>query len=142
MVVAASAVVTDGGGRIPLRRRFDNGLYALLGGAMDLGESLPQAAVREVREEGSSTSVFAARITGGELRITDESTALRFVPPESIGDLPMHRSQRLRLRRYLRHRSAPHAGWGYHLEPLSRPRMTGMAKREKKTVLITSCEML
>ncbi|MBX6768488.1 MAG: NUDIX domain-containing protein, partial [Actinomadura rubrobrunea] len=51
LVVAASAVVTDDAGRILLQRRSDNGLYALPGGTMDLGESLPETAIREVREE-------------------------------------------------------------------------------------------
>ncbi|MFE6747753.1 NUDIX domain-containing protein [Kitasatospora purpeofusca] len=139
LVVAASAVVTDGEGRVLLQRRADNGLYALPGGAMDLGESLPGAAVREVREEtgleveitgivGTYTDprhviaysdgevrqqfniCFTARITGGALRISEESTDLRFVAPEEIGDLPMHHTQRLRLRHFLEHRAAPYLG--------------------------------
>ncbi|MFD4908867.1 NUDIX domain-containing protein [Kitasatospora purpeofusca] len=139
LVVAASAVVTDGEGRVLLQRRVDNGLYALPGGAMDLGESLPGAAVREVREEtgleveitgivGTYTDprhviaysdgevrqqfniCFTARITGGELRISDESTDLRFVAPEEIGELPMHHTQRLRLRHFLEHRATPYLG--------------------------------
>ncbi|MCX4688777.1 NUDIX domain-containing protein [Kitasatospora purpeofusca] len=139
LVVAASAVVTDGEGRVLLQRRVDNGLYALPGGAMDLGESLPGAAVREVREEtgleveitgivGTYTDprhviaysdgevrqqfnvCFTARITGGELRISEESTDLRFVAPEEIGELPMHHTQRLRLRHFLEHRATPYLG--------------------------------
>lgn len=51
LVVAASAVVTDDQGRILLQRRRDNDLWALPGGAMDMGESLPGTAVREVKEE-------------------------------------------------------------------------------------------
>ncbi|MBV2152454.1 NUDIX domain-containing protein [Kitasatospora sp. SUK 42] len=139
LVVAASAVVTDGEGRILLQRRTDNGLYALPGGTMDLGESLPGTAVREVREEtgldveitglvGTYTDprhviaysdgevrqqfnvCFTARITGGELRISDESTDLRFVAPGDIGDLPMHHSQQLRLQHFLEHRATPYLG--------------------------------
>ncbi|MFD9591707.1 NUDIX domain-containing protein [Kitasatospora sp. NPDC059973] len=139
LVVAASAVVTDEDGRVLLQRRTDNGLYALPGGTMDLGESLPGAAVREVREEtglvveitglvGTYTDprhviaysdgevrqqfnvCFTARVTGGELRISDESTDLRFVAPDDIGDLPMHHTQRLRLRHYLDHRATPYLG--------------------------------
>ncbi|MFI9331047.1 NUDIX domain-containing protein [Kitasatospora sp. NPDC052868] len=139
LVVAASAVVTDEAGRVLLQRRTDNGLYALPGGTMDLGESLPGTAVREVREEtgfdveitglvGTYTDprhviaysdgevrqqfnvCFTARITGGELRISDESTDLRFVAPEGIGDLPMHHTQRLRLRHFLDGRTAPYLG--------------------------------
>ncbi|WP_030056661.1 NUDIX domain-containing protein [Streptomyces novaecaesareae] len=139
LAVAASAVVTDDEGRILLQRRTDNGLYALPGGTMDLGESLPGTAVREVREEtgldveitglvGTYTDprhviaysdgevrqqfnvCFTARITGGELRISDESTDLRFVAPGDIGGLPMHHTQRLRLRHFLEHRTTPYLG--------------------------------
>ncbi|WP_329486753.1 NUDIX domain-containing protein [Kitasatospora sp. NBC_01246] len=139
LVVAASAVVTDEEGRVLLQRRADNGLYALPGGMMDLGESLPGTAVREVREEtglvveitglvGTYTDprhviaysdgevrqqfnvCFTARVTGGELRISDESTDLRFVAPDDIGDLPMHHTQRLRLRHHLDHRATPYLG--------------------------------
>ncbi|WP_395294983.1 NUDIX hydrolase [Kitasatospora hibisci] len=139
LVVAASAVVTDDDGCILLQRRTDNGLYALPGGTMDLGESLPGAAVREVREEtgldveitglvGTYTDprhviaysdgevrqqfnvCFTVRITGGELRISNESTDLQFVAPDAIGDLPMHHTQRLRLRHFLEHRATPYLG--------------------------------
>ncbi|MFJ5230738.1 NUDIX domain-containing protein [Kitasatospora sp. NPDC088391] len=139
LVVAASAVVTDSEGRVLLQRRADNGLYALPGGAMDLGESLPGTAVREVREEtgldveitglvGTYTDprhviaysdgevrqqfnvCFTARITGGELRISEESTDLRFVAPNGFADLPMHRTQRLRLQHFLERRTTPYLG--------------------------------
>ncbi len=112
MLVAASAVVTDDQGRILLQRRRDNNLWALPGGAMEMNESLPQAAIREVKEEtgldieitglvGTYTDpryiiaysdgevrrqfniCFRARITGGKLAISDESTELCFVPPEN-----------------------------------------------------------
>jgi 8-oxo-dGTP pyrophosphatase MutT (NUDIX family) len=139
MVVAASAVVTDERGRILLQRRRDNGLWALPGGGMDLGDSLPGTAVREVREEtgldvevtglvGTYTDprhiiayadgevrrqfnvCFTARITGGELAISDESTELRFVAPGEVDGLPMHHTQRLRLRHFLEHREQPYLG--------------------------------
>lgn len=51
LVVGASAVVTDGEGRILLHRRADSGNWALPGGAMELGETLAGCAIREVREE-------------------------------------------------------------------------------------------
>ncbi|TQF04229.1 NUDIX domain-containing protein [Kitasatospora acidiphila] len=139
LVVAASAVVTDDEGRILLQRRTDNGLYALPGGTMDLGESLPGTAVREVREEtgleveitglvGTYTDprhviaysdgevrqqfnvCFTARIVGGELRISDESTDLKFVAPGDLSDLSMHHTQQLRLRHFLEHRATPYLG--------------------------------
>ena len=51
LVPGASAIVTDDQGRILLQRRSDNARWALPGGVMDIGESIGQAIVREVREE-------------------------------------------------------------------------------------------
>ncbi|MER7791087.1 NUDIX domain-containing protein [Streptomyces sp. NPDC097640] len=139
LVVAASAVVTDGAGRIVLQRRRDNDLWALPGGGMELTDSLPGTAVREVKEEtgldveitglvGTYTDprhviaytdgevrrqfnvCFTARIVGGQLAISDESTELCFVPPEGLADLPMHHTQRLRLRHFLERRDRPYLG--------------------------------
>ncbi|PBC85767.1 NUDIX domain-containing protein [Streptomyces sp. KS_16] len=110
------------------------------GGGMDLTDSLPGTAVREVKEEtgldveitglvGTYTDpkhimaytdgevrrqfnvCFTARITGGQLEISDESTELGFVPPEEIQQLPMHHTQRLRLQHFLEHREKPYLGW-------------------------------
>ncbi|MFF4010594.1 NUDIX domain-containing protein [Streptomyces sp. NPDC001717] len=151
MVVAASAVVTDDRGRILLQRRRDNGLWALPGGGMDLTDSLPGTAVREVKEEtgldveitglvGTYTDpkhiieysdgevrrqfnvCFTARIIGGTLTVSDESTELRFVEPADLGGLadvsdpadpdalPMHHTQRLRIQHFLEHRPTPYLG--------------------------------
>ncbi|MFD4373412.1 NUDIX hydrolase [Streptomyces sp. NPDC058486] len=139
MVVAASAVVTDERGCILLQRRRDNGLWALPGGGMDLTESLPGTAVREVKEEtgldveitglvGTYTDprhiiaytdgevrrqfnvCFTARIVGGEPVISDESTELRFVPPGELDRLPMHPTQRLRISHFLERREQPYLG--------------------------------
>ncbi|MBU7597556.1 NUDIX domain-containing protein [Streptomyces sp. P38-E01] len=139
LVVAASAVVTDERGRILLQRRADSGLWALPGGGMEVGDSLPGAAVREVREEtgleveitglvGTYTDprhviaysdgevrrqfnvCFTARVVGGALRISQESTELRFVAPEDIGELAMHHTQRLRVRHFREERGAPYLG--------------------------------
>ncbi|WP_424214255.1 NUDIX domain-containing protein [Streptomyces sp. BI20] len=139
MVVAASAVVADAEGRVLMQRRADSGLWALPGGGMEMGESLPGAAVREVREEtgleveitglvGTYTDprhviayddgevrrqfnvCFTARVVGGELAISDESTDLRFVAPEDLPALPLHHTQRLRLEHFLAGRSAPWLG--------------------------------
>ena len=53
---------------------------------------------------------YTARIVGGEMRISDESTAIRFVDPAGLGELPMHPTQRLRFRHYLEHRAEPYLG--------------------------------
>ncbi|WP_086561405.1 NUDIX hydrolase [Streptomyces africanus] len=139
LVVAASAVVTDDQGRILLQRRRDNDLWALPGGGMDMSDSLPGCAIREVKEEtgydieitglvGTYTDprhvmaysdgevrrqfniCFRARIVGGELTISDESTEARFVDPSELDALPMHHTQRLRLRHFLENRPAPYLG--------------------------------
>ncbi|GLF94312.1 NUDIX domain-containing protein [Streptomyces yaizuensis] len=139
LVVAASAVVTDEQGRILLQRRRDNDLWALPGGGMDMTDSLPGTAVREVREEtgldveitglvGTYTDprhviaysdgevrrqfniCFTARVTGGELAISDESTELRFIDPDDLADLPMHHTQQLRIGHFLERRDRPYLG--------------------------------
>ncbi|WP_155256768.1 NUDIX domain-containing protein, partial [Mycobacterium avium] len=51
VVPSTTAVVTDEQARILLIKRRDNDLWALPGGGMDLGESIVETAVREVKEE-------------------------------------------------------------------------------------------
>ena len=115
---------TNDAGEILLIRRTDNDNWALPGGAMDLGESLPDAAVRETAEEtgidveitglvGIYTDprhvilytsngevrqefsvVFAARPVGGTPTPSDESREVRWVAPAAIATLPMDRSMR------------------------------------------------
>lgn len=53
---------------------------------------------------------FTARITGGDLTISDESTEVRFAETGELEALPMHHTQRLRLRHFLDRRSAPYLG--------------------------------
>nr|WP_223185275.1 NUDIX domain-containing protein [Streptomyces sp. CBMA152] len=139
MVVAASAVITDDDGRILLQRRRDNGLWALPGGGMEMTDSLPGTAVREVKEEtgldveitglvGTYTDprhviaytdgevrrqfniCFTARVTGGTLALSDESTELRFVAPAELNALPIHHTQRPRLDHFLANRDTPYLG--------------------------------
>ncbi|MFF4951583.1 NUDIX hydrolase [Streptomyces chattanoogensis] len=139
LVVAASAVVTDDEGRILLQRRADSDLWALPGGGMEMADSLPGTAVREVKEEtgldveitglvGTYTDprhiiaysdgevrrqfnvCFTARIVGGALAISEESSEMRFVAPSEIDGLPMHHTQRLRIQHFLEHRSTPYLG--------------------------------
>ncbi|MEU5430897.1 NUDIX domain-containing protein [Streptomyces olivoreticuli] len=139
LVVAAAAVVTDEHGRVLMQRRADSGLWALPGGGMEMTDSLPGAAVREVKEEtgldvevtglvGTYTDprhviaysdgevrrqfavVFTARIVCGALALSDESTELRFVAPHELDALPMHHTQRLRLQHYRERRAQPYLG--------------------------------
>ncbi|MYX06962.1 NUDIX domain-containing protein [Streptomyces sp. SID8375] len=126
LVPAASAVVVDDSGRVLLQRRRDNGMWALPGGGMNIGESLPDCAVRETREEtgfhievvglvGTYTNphhvfaydngevrqefsiCFLARPLGGQLAVSEESTDVRWFEPREIDALPMVPSIRKRL---------------------------------------------
>ena len=53
---------------------------------------------------------FTARVVGGQLAISHESTELRFVSEGELAQLPMHHTQRLRLRHFLEHRERPYLG--------------------------------
>lgn len=132
MVPAVNVLVTDDNGRILLIRRTDNDLYALPGGAIDLGESLTQAAVRETREEtgidvevtglvGIYTNpshviaysdgevrqecaiVLAARPVSGTPTVSSESSEVVWVDPADVADLQMHPSMRRRIEDYVHH---------------------------------------
>jgi ADP-ribose pyrophosphatase YjhB (NUDIX family) len=133
LVPGASAVVVNDEGKILLQRRSDNARWALPGGVMDIGESIGQSIIREVREETGFevepeyiigvysdpghvfayddgevrqqfSICFACRIVGGTLRVSEESTEVAFFSPEEIDDLDMHESIRLRIRHYLQRR--------------------------------------
>jgi 8-oxo-dGTP pyrophosphatase MutT (NUDIX family) len=138
LVAAASAAVFDDVGRLLLQRRTDNGLWAMPGGVMEMTESLPQAAVREVKEEtgfdveitglvGTYTDArhviaysdgevrrqfnvcFRAALLGGELRVSGESHEVRWFAPEELEGLAMHHTQRLRVEHAVRG-GPPYAG--------------------------------
>lgn len=51
IVPAGSAVIVNADGDVLLHRRSDSGLWTLPGGAMEIGETMSQAVVREVEEE-------------------------------------------------------------------------------------------
>lgn len=51
MVPSVDVAVVSEAGNILMIRRTDNGNWTLPGGAVDLGESVAQAAVRETREK-------------------------------------------------------------------------------------------
>lgn len=139
LVVATCAVVTDHDGRILLQRRSDSGNWAMPGGGMEMNESLTDSVIREVKEEtgfdievtgivGTYTDprhiiaytdgevrrqfniCYTARIVGGALAISNESTEIRFVAPSEIAGLQMHYTQRLRIKHYLEQRDQPYLG--------------------------------
>ncbi|MEU5791137.1 NUDIX domain-containing protein [Micromonospora purpureochromogenes] len=138
LVVAVTVFVQDEHGRVLLIRRSDNSLWALPGGAQDVGESTAQAAIREVEEEtglhvepteisgiysdpahviaydnGEVRQEFSiclrARLVGGEIRTSSESTEVKWVEPAGINALPIHPSMVLRIKHGLE-RNAPYLG--------------------------------
>ncbi|MGW6729945.1 NUDIX domain-containing protein [Nocardia sp. NPDC055029] len=139
LVPGSSALVVDSDGRILMQRRGDSGNWSLPGGAMEIGETLEQCAVRETKEEtgldieitgllgiytdpehvieysdGEVRQEFAVtyygRVTGGELRVSSESTAVRFLSQEELSVLPVHPTVRLRLGHFAEQRGVPYLG--------------------------------
>ena len=139
VVPSASAIVTDELGRILLIKRRDNELWALPGGGHDIGETIEQTAIREVKEEtGLDVEIvaltgiytdpahvvafsngevrqqfslcFTTRQKGGTLAIDHESTDIAWTSPDDIGTINMHPSMRLRISHYLEARTSPHLG--------------------------------
>ena len=135
MVPSVNVVVVNDAGDVLMIRRSDNGNWALPGGAIDLGESMVRAGVRETREEtgidceitglvGIYTDpkhlilytsngevrqefsiVLIAVVTGGQPTPSSESSEVRWVPREDLADYQMDQSMRLRIAHYLAGRS-------------------------------------
>lgn len=127
LVPSVTAAVRDEEGRLLLIHKIDNDRWALPGGAMDLGESVADAAVREVEEEtGVRVEVtglvgiytdpghvmayddgevrqefsvcFHARVISGEPRQDGvETKAAKWVDVENIPELDIHPSMRRRI---------------------------------------------
>ncbi len=133
LVVGSSAVVVDSEGCILLQRRSDSGNWALPGGTMDIGETLAQSIIREVKEEtgfdvqierivgvysdpghvfvyddGEVRQEFsicvACTIKGGSLQGSNESMSVDFFAFGDIVGIQMHESIRIRIRDYLDNR--------------------------------------
>ncbi|MER7506222.1 NUDIX domain-containing protein [Nonomuraea pusilla] len=140
LVPSVNVVVTNDAGDLLMIRRTDNDNWAVPGGAIDLGESIPQAAIRETLEEtgvlceitGLSGTysdprhvilytsdgevrqefslVLVGRAISGEPTPSDESREVRWVPREQVTSLRMDRSMRMRIEHYLSGTSSPHIG--------------------------------
>src|SRR3954464_8340459 len=138
LVPSVNVAVADDQGRLLVIRRTDNDNWALPGGAMDCGESMADAAVRETKEEtgidcevtelvGIYTNprhvilytsngevrqecsfVFAARATGGEPTTSSESSQVRWVDRHQLGEYTMHPSMAQRVQHFLEERDRPY----------------------------------
>ena len=133
LVPGGSAIIVNEAGEVLLQRRSDNDRWALPSGTMDIGETIGEAVVREVREETGIEAeligilgvysdpghvfayddgevrqqfniCFTGRAIGGKPRPSDESSEVRFFPLSKVEDLNMHESIRLRLRHYSENR--------------------------------------
>jgi len=137
LVPSVNVVVANDAADILLIRRTDNGNWALPGGAIDLGESVAQAAVRETLEESgiecSITGVvgiysdprhvilytsngevrqefsiaLTARALNGRPTPSSESSEVRWVPASEITGYTMDRSMRIRINDYLARDKSP-----------------------------------
>ena len=106
---------------------------------MDVGESIAETVVREVKEEtGIDVEVtgmvgiytnpnhvmayddgevrqqcsicFTTRMLGGQLATSNETSEVEVVAPDRLDSLNIHPSMRLRIDHYLERRSAPYIG--------------------------------
>jgi ADP-ribose pyrophosphatase YjhB (NUDIX family) len=131
LVPSVNVVVVNGEGSILLIRRTDNGNWAVPGGAVDLGESVAQAAVRETLEESGIeceitgivgiysdprhvilytsngevrqefSIVLTARPLSGQPTPSNESSEVRWVPAAEVAGYTMDRSMRIRISDFL-----------------------------------------
>jgi ADP-ribose pyrophosphatase YjhB (NUDIX family) len=137
LVPSVNVVVINDAGEILMIRRTDNDNWAVPGGAIDLGESVAQAAVRETREESGIeceitgivgiysdpkhvllytsngevrqefSIVLTARPLSGQPTPSSESSEVRWVPVSEVLDYTMDRSMRIRVNDYLDRKESP-----------------------------------
>src|SRR5450755_4314906 len=137
MVPSVNVVVTSDSNEILLIRRSDNDNWAIPGGAIELGESMTQAAVRETKEESGIdceitglvgiytdpkhvilytsngevrqefSIVLTGRPVGGRPTTSSESTEVRWVPSVEAQSYRMDQAMRSRIGHYLERRTSP-----------------------------------
>jgi 8-oxo-dGTP pyrophosphatase MutT (NUDIX family) len=137
VVPAAVAVVAREDGAVLLIRRTDNGNWALPGGAIEMTESVADAAVRETFEETGIqvevtgllgiysdpghvihftsndevrrefSVVLTARPVSGEPAPSSESSEVRWVAPEDLAGYTMGGAMRKRVNDYLKGTGTP-----------------------------------
>ena len=139
VVPSVVAIVQDDQDRILMIHKTDNNLWALPGGGHEIGESIADTVVREVKEEtgydvevvgisGTYTNprhvmayddgevrqqfsiAFRARLLGGEATPSSESREVRWIAPDDLADMDIHPSMRLRIQHALSGREAPFIG--------------------------------
>ena len=137
LVPSVNVVVVNDASEILLIRRTDNGNWAVPGGAVDLGESVAQAAVRETLEESGIecaitgivgiysdprhvilytsngearqefSIVLTARSVSGQPTPSSEASEVRWVPEAELCGYTMDRSMRIRINDFLSRSGSP-----------------------------------
>ena len=132
---SVNVIAVNDEGSILLIRRTDNGIWAVPGGAVDLGESVAQAAVRETLEESGIecavtgivgiysdprhvilytsngevrqefSIVLTARALSGRPMPSSESSEVRWVPAAEAAGYAMDPSMRIRINDFLTRKS-------------------------------------
>ncbi|MDQ0418847.1 mutator protein MutT [Croceifilum oryzae] len=131
IVPAASAIVVNNKEEILLHKRRDNQLWSLPGGVMEVGETIEEAIVREVREEtGFNVEVkkmigiytdpnhlieysdgeirqqfsicFECRIIYGKKLVSNESTCVEFFSKKHLSEISLHPAQLVRINDFYR----------------------------------------
>jgi 8-oxo-dGTP pyrophosphatase MutT (NUDIX family) len=138
IVPSVNVVVTNDEGEVLLIRRSDNDNWAVPGGAVDLGESVAEAAIRETREESGIdcqitglvgiysdprhvilytsdgevrqefSILLTARPVDGQPTPSSETSEVRWVGAGELGNYRMDRSMRMRIDHYLERRDSPY----------------------------------
>jgi ADP-ribose pyrophosphatase YjhB (NUDIX family) len=137
LVPSVNVIVTNDAGDLLMIRRTDNGNWAVPGGAIDIGESVAQAAARETREEtgiecaitgitgiysdprhvilytsnGEARQEFSIVLTARPLASqptpSGESSEVRWVPGSEVPGYTMDRSMRIRINDFLSRSNSP-----------------------------------
>ncbi|MES9543723.1 NUDIX domain-containing protein [Actinomadura sp. NPDC000600] len=137
LVPSVNVVVENDKGEILMIRRTDNDNWALPGGAIDIGESVAQAGVRETKEETgidveitglvgvysdprhvihytSNNEVrqeFSILLIGkactGDPTLSDETSRVEWLGSDAVQRLQMDDSMRVRINHYLNHFDYP-----------------------------------
>ncbi len=103
--VSISAAIVDQSGRVLVTRRRDNGHWEPPGGILEMDESILDGLSREVLEEtgltiepirltgvyknmtrGIIALMFLARVTGGRISTSDETSQVEWWTPEAISE--------------------------------------------------------
>ncbi|MCX4421457.1 NUDIX domain-containing protein [Streptomyces mirabilis] len=136
IVPAVTAFVVNDAGDVLLEQRSDNGRWGMPGGVQEVGENIAGTVVREVLEEtGIHVEVvglvgiftdprhviafadgevrqefslcFRARPLGGEIKVSSESFAVRWVPGVELDSLDVSPTTRRRLEEGFRNAETP-----------------------------------